>query len=75
MTEEEKEAKPSMDLWANLAEEVFFFQYHLHQDRSTTLSMPINERKWMIERFIQQKNRESEAMEAARRASKSGAKH
>ena len=28
--------------------------------------MPINERKWTIERFIQQKNRENEAMEAAR---------
>jgi len=52
-------------------EEVFFFTYHLHQSREVTLRMPINERKWMIERFIMQKTRENEAMEAARR-SKSG---
>jgi hypothetical protein len=29
--------------------------------------MPINERKWMIERFITQKKREDEQMEAAKR--------
>jgi hypothetical protein len=34
--------------------------------------MPINERKWMIERFIQQKNRENEAMEAARKKGSKG---
>jgi hypothetical protein len=32
--------------------------------------MPINERKWMIERFIAQKKREDEQMEAAKRKSK-----
>jgi hypothetical protein len=59
-----------MKLWENLMEEVFFFTYHLHQDRDTTLQMPINERKWMIERFILQKNRENDAMEAARKKTK-----
>jgi hypothetical protein len=54
-------------LWENLVEEIFFYTYHLRQDRETTLRMPINERKWTIERFIQQKNRENEAMEAARK--------
>jgi hypothetical protein len=29
--------------------------------------MPINERKWMIERFMAQKKKEDEQMEAARR--------
>lgn len=51
-------------------EEIFFFQYHLHQDRYTTLSMPIYERKWMIERFIQQKNKENDAMEKASKRKK-----
>jgi len=36
----------------------------------TTLQMPINERKWTIERFILQKNRENEAMEAAKKKGK-----
>lgn len=51
-------------------EEIFFFQYHLHQDRHTTLAMPIYERKWMFERFIQQKNKEHEAMEKASKRKK-----
>ena len=54
-------------LQENLMEEVFFFLYHLHLDREHTLCMPINERKWVIERFIEQKNKENEAMESARR--------
>jgi hypothetical protein len=36
------------------------------------MRMPIYKRAWMIERFIRQKDRENEAMEAARRKSKSG---
>jgi len=51
-------------------EEIFFFQYHLHQSREATLRLPINERKWIIERFILQKSKENEAMEAARKKSK-----
>lgn len=46
-------------------EEKFFFLYHMHQDFETTMKMPINERKWMIERFIQQKNKEKEALDNA----------
>lgn len=38
------------------------------------MSMYINERKWMIERFIQQKEKENEAMEAAKRKASSGSK-
>jgi len=55
-------------------EEIFFFQYHLHLSRDDCMVMPINERKWMIERFIKQKQRENEAMEAARRKAKSKAR-
>ena len=35
--------------------------------RAQCLQIPVNERKWLIERFIKQKNRENEAMEAARK--------
>lgn len=39
-------------------------------DWESVLRMPINERKWMIERFILQKNRENDALEAARNKNK-----
>jgi hypothetical protein len=55
-------------------EEVFFFVYHLHMGRDDALRLPINERKWMIERFIQQKQKENEAVEAERRKAKSRSK-
>ena len=49
-------------------EEVFFFIYHLHMDRDTALRLPINERKWMIERFIQQKQKENDAKRHVKKA-------
>lgn len=39
-------------------------------NRQDCMDMPINERKWMIERFVKQKQRENEAMEAARKKAK-----
>jgi hypothetical protein len=51
-------------------EEMFFFMYHMRQSRDNFLSLPINERKWMIDRFIKQKERESEAMESAKKKAK-----
>lgn len=45
--------------------------YHLHTSRESVLRMPINQRKWLIDRFILQKNKEHEAMESARKKSKS----
>lgn len=53
-----------------MMEELFFFMYHLRQSREDFLSLPINERKWLIDRFIKQKNKENEAMEAAKRKAK-----
>jgi len=41
----------------------------MRQERNATLRMPINSRKWQIYRFIEQKEKENEAMEAARRKS------
>ncbi len=43
----------------------------MHLPMSGSMSLPINMRKWMIERYIQQKEREEEAMEAARKQAKS----
>jgi len=57
-------------MWLNLMEEKFFFQYHMSLSWNLCQKMPINERKWMIERFIQQKNRENDAIEAAKRKAK-----
>lgn len=58
-------------MWKGLAEEIFFFQYHVQLPMSGSMSLPINLRKWMIERFVDQKEKENEAMEASRRKSKS----
>jgi len=41
-------------------EEVFFFLYHFNQDKQQCLSYPIHERKWLIKRFISQKEKEAE---------------
>ncbi len=48
----------------------------MHLPMASSMTLPINLRKWMIERFIDQKEKENEAMEAQRRkaASKSGGK-
>jgi hypothetical protein len=51
-------------------EEVFFFQYHMRMSRSECMGIPIYERKWLIDRFIDQKNKENQAMEEQRRKSK-----
>ena len=51
-------------------EEKFFFIYHLHREMEEIMSLPINERKWLIERFVKQKEKENEAVEAAKRKAK-----
>lgn len=34
------------------------------------MTLPVHERKWLVQRFIQQKKRETEAMEKAKRGHK-----
>jgi len=46
----------------------------MHLDMSGSMSLPINLRKWMIERFIQQKESENKAAEAQARKSRSRSK-
>lgn len=57
----------SLNLWTNLAEEIFFFQYNMHLGYEGTMSLPINLRKWLITRFIKQKEDENSAIEKERR--------
>ena len=56
-----------MILWKALAEEAFFFQYHLSLDYFSTMQLPILTRKWMIEKFIEQKEKENNAIESSKR--------
>jgi hypothetical protein len=51
----------------NLLEEKFFFMYQLQQPPKVSMELPIHERKWYIERYLLQKEKENEAMEAAKR--------
>lgn len=44
--------------------------YHLKQDWKRTLEMPIKLRKGVIEKYIQQKEREEEAIERAKKKSR-----
>jgi len=48
-------------------EEVFFFQYHMHISRFDCLRLPIAERRFLIERFSQQKEKEHQEYERERK--------
>ena len=49
-------------------EELFFFQYHMRMSKQDAMTIPIHERKWLIQRFIEQKKRESDAIDRAKKA-------
>lgn len=51
-------------------EEQFFFLYHLKTGRNEFREYPIHERKWVLARFLSQKEKEHDAMEAAKRKKK-----
>ena len=44
-------------------EEQFFFTYHMQRSREEFRKYPINERKWMVARFLEQKEREEKYIE------------
>lgn len=48
-------------------EEIFFFLYHMNTSKQDALSFPIHERKWLIQRFVNQKRKENDAIEKARK--------
>ncbi|CAE7860277.1 unnamed protein product [Symbiodinium microadriaticum] len=70
VSEEGAGKNPSVELWTTLMEELFFFQYHMNMSKQDSMALPVHERKWLIQRFIDQKKRENEAMEKARKAKK-----
>jgi hypothetical protein len=61
--------RASAQMWEYLMEEQFFFKYHLRMSREEFRAYPILERKWMIDRFIKQREREDQHMKAARKKS------
>jgi hypothetical protein len=54
-------------LWKNLMEEIFFFQYHMQMDRFRSMKLEIHDRKYMINKFVEQKNKEKEEMDKQNR--------
>jgi hypothetical protein len=48
-------------------EELFFFQYHMRMSKQDCMSLPVHERKWLIQRFIAQKRKENEAIDKAKK--------
>lgn len=51
-------------------EDIFFCIYNLKMSRSEALNTPIYERKWLMNRYATQKDREHESFEAERRKAK-----
>jgi hypothetical protein len=51
-------------------EEQFFFKYHLKCSREEFRSYPINERRWIVARFLQQKEKEQQEIEKAKNKKK-----
>jgi len=51
-------------------EEKFFFFYNFKVSPSIVMQLPIHERRWFIERFIQQRQREDEHMQSATKGKK-----
>ena len=58
----------------SLFEEMFFFQYHLKLDMFQAMKMPVWWRRWFVDRFVYQKDKENEAIEKAQKKAKSRAK-
>lgn len=53
-----------------LEEEIFFFMYHMRMPEHITLAFEPYRRKWMIHRYIEQKKRESDEIEKAKKRKK-----
>jgi hypothetical protein len=51
-------------------EEVFFFQYHMHLNKTSCMQLQISERRFLIERFSQQKEKEQQEYEKEARKAK-----
>jgi hypothetical protein len=58
-------------LWQALMDEMFFFLYHLHVKKQDFMQLTIAERKYFIDKFIDQKTKEREEQEKAFRSARS----
>jgi hypothetical protein len=59
----------------NFREEIFFFMYHMNIPKKDVLELEPEERKWIINRFVEQKKKENEEIERAKAKAKSQSKH
>lgn len=48
--------------------------YHCHVPPCYTMEIPVFERKWYIDRFVEQKKKENEAIEREKRKARSRGK-
>lgn len=48
-------------------EEIFFFQYHMHMSKQDCMTIPIHERKFLLQCFLRQKEKEAQAIDKAKR--------
>jgi hypothetical protein len=55
-------------------DEMFFFIYHMHMDRFTVMRLEIPERRYLIDKFVDQKKKEKEEHDKEARKAKSAAK-
>jgi hypothetical protein len=46
-------------------DELFFFLYHMHVKKQDFMQLTIAERKYLIDKFVEQKEKEREAYERA----------
>jgi hypothetical protein len=51
-------------------EELFFFQYHMRMSKVDCMGLPVHERKWLIQRFVEQKKKENDAIDRAKKSKK-----
>jgi hypothetical protein len=61
----EEGRKVYLDYLKNFMDEQFVFLYHLRRSKEEFLSYSIQERKYLIEKFVSQREKENQAIEKA----------
>lgn len=54
-------------MWKNLHEEVFYLVNYMHMSYWEVRSLPVTERRWLLDRFVEQKKKENDQAESERR--------
>jgi hypothetical protein len=55
-------------------DEIFFFIYHMNMDKFSAMRLEIPERRYLIDKFVEQKKREKEEHDKEARKAKSQAR-